>query len=328
MLDADIEAAAADAVRQAEAERRADTAAAALAWDAAAVERTLPESIVSDGRRGCLLPVGEVSVFAGLSGIGKSTVTLHAAVAAAAADDGLHVELWPHGPTIRGGPVVAVGYEDAAPWLHLRAKDAAAFRDGATGDSRHAKAIADTGRLSVAVLDGPLTAYQSEQGGGGSLVTTPAWAAVWSRVREIGARFVVIDPVALALDSGPMGYAPGPVSEFYRGLRQEAAQTGSAVLLVAHMPKAARGKGPNDIDAGDISGSAAWVDRSRSALTLASEQNIEDRYALTVQKANYAATGTAWPLTVRRAESGRPVAFVPFEGTALHGEDDEDKPRH
>ena len=311
-----IEAAAREAIRAAEAER---TAAAPVTWDAAAVARPVPETVIADGLGGCLLPVGEVAVLAGLSGAGKSTLTLHAAVAAAAAADGQPVEVWDDGPIIRGGPVVCVGYEDAAAWIHLRAVDAAGWRDDRSRDGRHSRAIADAARLSVAVVDGPL--FAPGEDARGLPDPTATWGALWARVRETGARFVVIDPVALAVDTGLMGYAAGPVSRFYAALRREAGAAGCAVLLVCHMPKATRAKAAGEIDAGDISGSAAWVDRARSALTLTRDRDRDraDGYVLAVAKANYARTGTAWALTVQRAESGRPLAF---EGGAADGDPD------
>ena len=310
-----LEAAARDAVARARAER--DDDAGPVAWDAAAVARPMPDSVISDGRGGCLLPAGEVSVLAGLSGAGKSTLTLHAAVAAAATREGEYVGLWRDGPVIRGGPVVVVGYEDAAAWVNLRATDAARWRDrDGTVDGAHAAAIADPARLSVGVLDAPLFAAPDPRG---VPETTGAWDSLWSRVREIGARFVVVDPAALALDTGMLGFSPGPVSSFYRALRREAREAGAAVLIVAHMPKAVRSKSAGEVDAGDVSGSGAWVDRARSALTLTRDADRPDGYVLGVAKANYAATGTAWNLTVRRADSGRPLAFE------VDDADDEDR---
>ena len=310
-----IEVAAREAVHRAEAER---TAAAPVTWDAAAVARPVPETVIGDGGGGCLLPVGEVAVLAGLSGAGKSTLTLHAAVAAAAAPDGRPVEVWDDGPTVRGGPVVCVGYDDAAAWIHLRAMDAAGWRDARTRDGRHSRAIADAARLSVGVVDGPLFAPGAADARG-LPDPTATWGALWARVRATGAAFVVIDPAALAVDTGLMGYAAGPVSRFYAALRREAGAAGCAVLLVCHMPKATRAKPAGEVDAGDIAGSAAWVDRARSALTLTRDGDRADGYVLAVAKANYARTGTAWALTAQRAESGRPLAF---EGGAADGHPD------
>ena len=311
-----LEAAARDAVDRAQSER-ADTAGPVV-WDAAAVARPVPDSIIGDGRDGCLLPAGEVAVLAGLSGAGKSTLTLHAAVAAAATVDGQFVEVWRDGPVIRGCPVVAVGYEDAAAWIHLRAAAAARWRDGATRGAPHSEAIADPARLSVGVLDAPLFAPVEPRG---LPQPTGAWDALWSRVRETGARFVVIDPAALAVDTGMLGFSPGPVSAFYRAARREASEVDAAVLIVAHMPKSARNKPADEIDAGDVAGAGAWVDRARSVLALTRDDKRADGYQLTAVKANYAATGTTWPLTVRRGDSGRPVAF---EGESSYADDDDD----
>ena len=211
--------------------------------------------------------------------------------------------------------MVCVGYEDAAAWIHLRAMDAAGWRDARTRDGRHSRAITDPARLSVGVVDGPLFAPGAADARG-LPDPTATWGALWARVRATGAAFVVIDPAALAVDTGLMGYAAGPVSRFYAALRREAGAAGCAVLLVCHMPKATRAKPAGEVDAGDIAGSAAWVDRARSALTLTRDSDRADGYVLTVAKANYARTGTAWALTAQRAESGRPLAF---EGGAADG---------
>ena len=162
--------------------------------------------------------------------------------------------------------------------------------------------MADPGRLSVAVLDGPLMAPPAgPEGRWAPPAATRAWAALWDRVREIGARLVVVDPAALALDVGGAGYSAAPVGAFIGALRRAAVEAGAAVLIVTHTTKATRAAG---VDAGAeaVSGSHAWTDRCRAAVGMAGGE-------LAVWKANYAPTGTVWALEPIRHSSGRPIAY-------------------
>ena len=107
-------------------------------------------------------------------------------------------------------------------------------------------------------------------------------------------------------------------------LRAEAVRLGgAAVLLVAHLPKAARMK--RTADAGDVSGSGAWVDRVRGVLMLTGRKDEDDggRKAppwLGVAKANYCKSGddVGWPLAPVM-DGGRPLAWEAENGEAQDG---------
>ena len=91
---------------------------------------------------------------------------------------------------VASGPVVMLGYEDAAPWL-------ARWLDDRAGTTHHARAVTDPERLSVAAVDAPL--FGVTLGAGREAIPGPlaSWRPLWDAA-AIGARLVIIDPVALA----------------------------------------------------------------------------------------------------------------------------------
>ena len=322
-------------------------------WDAASREREIPPGVLTFGDEqwgGPVLPVGDVAILAGLGGAGKSLLALQIAVSAAGAEDGdvVHV-LRPRTMSrdrpglgrspleVRGGGVVLVGYEDRAAWVRMRALGAAAWLDGGP-DGPCRKAVDDPERLSVAVggVDAPLFAPPAP---GGPATPTAAWERVWERVREVGAGLVVVDPVALAWDAGAEGYPVGPVGRFIGALHRDAVENECAVLLVHHVTKAARSaqREGRRLDAADISGSHAWVDRVRGTLQLQSSGAVPKKGGgnsqgdaaadedwvwkqgwLGVTKANCSPSGGHVGWIVDRVdaaglvgpESGRPVAWI------------------
>ena len=110
---------------------------------------------MSDGG-GVILPAGEIGLFAGSGGSGKSRLSLQVAVAAAGVPAGT-AEPIPDGTLrVASGPVVMLGYEDAAPWIAWRARRLARWLDDRAGTTHHARAVTDPERLSVAAVDAPL----------------------------------------------------------------------------------------------------------------------------------------------------------------------------
>ena len=104
----------------------------------------LPQAIIAlEPNRGIPLPAGEVGLLAGQGGERKSTLTIQMAIAAAAAEDGALVSPFTGlavdtddpftvggaGLAVRGGPVCMATWEDAAPWLALRARAIAEHLD-------------------------------------------------------------------------------------------------------------------------------------------------------------------------------------------------------
>ena len=275
-----------------------DTLAAALApepepepnWASVSASVQRPATIVGLGD-GCLIPVGEVGVLAGPGGQGKSCLTLQIALAVAAAKDGSLVA--PFKGTgdeclrVAGGPVVAVGYEDQPGWLRWRLEHIANHLDGNGVDTGPCVAtLGNAERLSVAQIDQPLFAAPAHGRRDALPAPTSTWRRMWERATAIGARLVIIDPVGLALET--VGFDPAPVNAFYRALRAEAASIECAVLLVAHVTKQGRMMGA-EITADAIAGVAAWVDRSRCALTLVRDSETA---VVKVVKANYAQQDT------------------------------------
>ena len=157
----------------------------------------LPSAILSAGG-GVILPGWEIALFAGSGGSGKSRLSLQVAVAAASVPAGT-AEPIPDGTLrVASGPVVMLGYEDAAPWIAWRARRLARWLDDRTGTTHHARAVTDHERLSVAAVDAPL--FGVTLGAGREAIPGPlaSWRPLWDHAAAIGARLVIIDPVALA----------------------------------------------------------------------------------------------------------------------------------
>ena len=279
--------------------------AVAIDWTAAAVNRNLPTPIVSTGSvdaGGTLLPAGEVVLVAGAGSSGKSRLALQVAIAAAAGGGAALGGSTVRGLVIAGGPAVVAGYEDAAPYVRSRARNVAEHLGGSA-----LKAVDDAQRLSAAVFDRPLWSVGPDDGPAGpddgpAGAVTDAGRILFDRAAEVGARLVVIDPVAMAWVGGE-GYAVEPVGAFVAWLRRSADELGCGVLAVHHTSKAGRRavKVGESVDAVDVAGSHAWIDRVRACLMLsprADRENVvvEGGAVLAVAKSNYSKVGQQWPL--------------------------------
>ena len=202
--------------------------------------------------------IGEVAMFSGAGGIGKSTITAalaHAGASAAAAGSDYYSAC---GLRVTAGAVVMVSYEDSPQRLAQRL----AWINSTIPP-----------RLYLSPAPAPL--WQAAADRGGQSEPGADWRRLWDDVRRVDARLVVIDPVSAALADVDTSET-GPVRAFLRSLTAEATPDpdsgweGCAVLLVGHSTKSARnalaaGQDPN---AGVVAGSAAWYDGSRAVLTL------------------------------------------------------------
>ena len=118
-----------------------------------------------------------------------------------------------------------------------------------------------------------------------------SWRPLWDHAAAIGARFVIIDPVALAGQWD--GYSALPVGAFIAAIRRElrALTDPCGALLVCHTTKAAR-FGVQEADrtgAEAIIGSArGWIARARRSCSTR-YRTATGRKRLSVAKANYAA---------------------------------------
>ena len=266
--------------------------AAAIEWGGMDGDVTLPETIIGRGRgRGCVLPVGEVGVLAGAGGQGKSLLSLQIALAAATSIEGYMARPFERAGALQpsalrpgagdafevvGGPVVLLGYEDRAQWVRWRLREIARWRGGGV--------VVDSDRLSFACVDRALFAVPAGDRRDALPVATSVYAGLWDRAGAVGARLVVIDPAALALEC--VGYDPAPVGRFMSRLRADALDHGAGVLLVSHSTKGARRKDSDDDDPGVVAGSMAWWDRARCVLALRRADG--GGWRLRVAKSNYA----------------------------------------
>ena len=242
------------------------------------------------GERGAWLSAGEVGILAGPGGLGKSSVLLAVAHAAATAGEG---EGRACGLAVRGAPVVVASYEDSAVRLAHRLRWFA-------GDD-------DVPGLFAWPDPSPLWIADPDAGA----LEGPGWRDFWAAVRSAGARLVILDPLSAAL-ADVSASDMTPVRGFLRALSTEAAEAGAAVLLVAHDTKSARNaaRAGEDPGAGVVAGSAAWYDGARGVLTLARLPGDDgERLILRCVKANYGPDGWG-ALLQTRWEGGRWRGFT------------------
>ena len=158
-----------------------------------------------------------------------------------------------------------LGYEDAAPWIAWRARRLARWLDDRAGTTHHARAVTDPERLSVAAVDAPL--FGVTLGAGREAIPGPlaSWRPLWDHAAAIGARLVIIDPVALAGQWD--GYSALPVGAFIAAIRHELRGAHRPMRRVARVPYHEGGavwragcrpdRGRSDCGVGRVGGSRA-----------------------------------------------------------------------
>ena len=262
-------------------------------------EIVLPRAIIaSEPGAGVALPAGEIGLLAGAGGACKSTLTLHMAIAAAAADDGALVSPFTGLPVVVeegdpfttgesqiavcGGSVCMATWEDAAPWLAKRSRAIAKALDERSGSTRHTRVLTDAARLSSVQLGYDTPLFGIPPGSDSRTLPAPqdGWPRLWEASHKIGASLVVVDPINLA--AAWPGYGPSEVGLFFGALRSQLIVTDAAALLVGHTTKSAN---PNSPSALDILGSGAWGHRARCVFVAVPD---EPRITLSLVKANYA----------------------------------------
>ena len=267
----------------------------------------LPQAIIAlEPDRGIPLPAGDVGILAGQGGERKSTLTIQMALAAAAAEDGALVSPFTGlavetddpftvggvGLAVRGGPVCMATWEDAAPWLAVRARAIAAHLDHQSNSARHTRVLTDAARLASVQLGYHEPLYGVTAADDHYALPHPiaaGWERLWDTVRAVSATFVTIDPINLA--AVWTGYGPTEVGAFLGAIR-DALGDRAAALLVGHTGKAAAKT--DEPSALDILGSGAWSHRARCCFVArAHNTHIE----LHLVKANYAPQGGSWAYT-------------------------------
>ena len=264
------------------------------------------------GACGSILAGGEICVLAGPGKSGKSTLTAQIAMAASAMKCS-HGFGKTAGLEVRKGPVLLLSYEDTLrrikDRIELIAQQESLWGSGFLGTRlerlQYVKAVNMDGRPLFGVPEGAHMATRPRPLSG--------WGSVWNEIREQSPVLVVIDPAGdayIASQNDPAG-----VRSFFGAVRREAEQVGEngcGVLIVHHSTK-----GDRDSDArteGAVSGTAAWTDKARAAVTLNRDRapdryegptskrklvergKLLDSYTLECERANYA---PAFSLTLK-----------------------------
>lgn len=214
---------------------------------------------------------GEVAVLTGDSGLGKSYVTVRAALTAA---DGGGIAC---GFRVAGGVAFLISYEDVPGEMWRRA---ARLREA---DGSRAR-IPD----SLRIVPNPPPLFEPDPEVRGWVRPCADWSRIFGAIRARRPVLVVVDPASEAL-LGLVGNDPGPVRAFLEALRAEAEAGNFGVLVVAHSTKAARREarmGGADRE-GAISGSSAWQDKARTVLYMWEDLSGGGDRIVEVLKANY-----------------------------------------
>lgn len=240
------------------------------------------------------MPRRHVTLLGGHGGIGKSSLALAigAHVACGLPFAGLEVEQ---------SPVLFVSLEDEASIVRLRLRR-----------------IIEVYRLPAArvlaglrLLDGTQTfaALMTEGDGfNAAPIFTPAFRELSSHAG--GAGLIVIDNASDAFDANENSRRT--VRAFVRGLAAIARTHNAAVVLLAHIDKAAAKGSANG---NSYSGSTAWHNSARSRLALLEE---DGRILLAHEKANLSARAEPLPVTF---VDGVPVPEAGAQGDGLTAED-------
>lgn len=269
------------------AEREADVQPMAT-W----ANEPLPEPILwlaEAGPTAPLLSAGEVALLASPGGLGKSTITL--GIAAAAAGAGQEAKVF--GLGVRPGPVTLASYEDSPARLAHRMRWYAPREPLPPAEPDEIRAAMAWENVHPIPRLGAL--WQADEDGGSR--PGPEWPRFWRTVGKTGAKLAVIDPASVALADVSTSET-GPVRAFLGEVAAEAEENGCGVLIVAHDTKASRnlaaaGENPG---AGAVAGSAAWYDAARGVAYLRSEA---DGLTLECLKSNHGPTGWGVRLKVR-----------------------------
>lgn len=210
-----------------------------------------------------LAPAGEVTLFTGPGGAGKSLLAQQLATSVAAGVSTLGLE-------IQQAPAIYLTCEDDEGQLHLRQKYICLSL---------AVSVADLdGKLHLASLRGALDNALGSVGVSGEFEPTEAYQRIIALIRLTGAKFVALDNVAHLFVGNENNR--GEVTCFINALNRLAGETGAAILLLGHPNKG----GDN------YSGSTAWLNAVRSQIVI-EHDDATDMRTLTVCKANYVRKG-------------------------------------
>ena len=248
-----------------------------------------PPMLKAAGQTGMVLPQGTVAILAAEGGIGKSTLTGSIALGIAMASRPLSThDTAPIEGNIfegRGGPVLIGTYEDTEPVTRWRIHQLAEALAAERGDNKPLNACE---HITVIGMSGwPL--YGPPQGVSYSArpTTQEGWSVLWEAAAAVDPSLIIVDPAMDAYVGEPNSV--NSIREFYKtiyqGLASYTPQAG--LILTAHSTKTARSSGgnTNPFDPGMVSGSGAWTDTPRGAMTMTWDEDEETRI-LAIMKSN------------------------------------------
>ena len=213
-----------------------------------------------------LVPKGEVTLFTGPGGVGKSLFAQQLATAHAARLPLLSADT-------AGGATLYLTAEDDERELH--------WRQAHIARALHVPIDTLAGKLYLASLRGRLNNELCTFDGEGRLRTAPAYALLRATIEATGAKLVILDNVAHLFAGNENDR--GQVTAFANLLNALCRDLGTTIILVGHPNKAGD----------DYSGSTAWLNAVRSQITLRKPEDCfdHDERVLTLGKANYARQG-------------------------------------
>lgn len=215
-------------------------------------------------------PAGEVTLLTGAGSAGKSLLAQQFAVAAAAGKQCL-------GLAVDAGPSLYFTAEDDERELHWRLQHLCEAMD--VGIARLVgKLHLSSGR---GVLDNALEVVTDK----GVSAPSASYLRLSSMIKRTGAKLAFLDNVAHLFTGNENDR--GDVTQFVNLLNRLAGETGAAIILLAHPPKASR---PGE-KGHDFSGSTAWLNAVRSQINIDHDAETDFR-TLSVGKANFAKKGT------------------------------------
>jgi RecA-family ATPase len=213
-----------------------------------------------------LVPKGEVTLFTGPGGVGKSLFAQQLATCHAAGLPMLGVDT-------AGGATLYLTAEDDDRELH--------WRQAHISRALRAPIASLAGKLHLTSLRGRLNNELATFDGEGRLRTAPAYALLRGTIEATGAALVVLDNVAHLFAGNENDR--GQVTAFANLLNALCRDLGTTIILIGHPNKAGD----------DYSGSTAWLNAVRSQVTLKRPEDAldPDTRVVTLGKANYARQG-------------------------------------
>jgi RecA-family ATPase len=224
-------------------------------------------------------PMGEVTLFTGPGSAGKSLLAQQLCTVSAA---GIGSCL---GLDMIAAPAVYATCEDDPAELH--------WRQSHICEAVGVPMASLAGKLHLVSLRGELDNALGTEDEKGNYAPSPTYHRLVATIKATGSKLAVLDNVAHLFTGNENDR--GEVTRFVNLLNRLARDTGAAILLIGHPPKATNPM----VLTHDYSGSTAWLNAVRSQFKIDTPRDADgsvldrDARVLTVGKANYAPKGEA-----------------------------------